>query len=105
MAHPPLTHTTSQLAVHGEAYQQICHQPAAKAGDVIMFSEATVHGTRPWTSDAERRAVLYRFAPANMAYGKAYTPAWPKGMSDRMDEQQRAVLEPPYSKLRRWRHR
>ena len=30
-------------------------QPAVEAGDALIFTEALVHGTMPWTADHERR--------------------------------------------------
>ena len=47
-----------------------------------MFSEGTVHGARPWTSDSQRRIALYRFAPATCCYGRSYYPHWPGNMYD-----------------------
>lgn len=36
----------------------------AKAGDLILFSEATIHGTLPWTNPkTERRSLMYRYMP------------------------------------------
>ena len=39
-------------------------QPAVEAGDVLIFTEALVHGTMPWTADHERRCLLYKYSPA-----------------------------------------
>jgi len=82
---------------HGEAFQEHLHQPETRAGDVVFFSEATVHGALPWKADHERRVVLYRFAPATMAYGRTYSPEWPQEMLEGLSMTQRAVLEPPYA--------
>eukprot|EP00658_Telonema_sp_P-2_P011102 TRINITY_DN14223_c0_g1_i11.p1 TRINITY_DN14223_c0_g1~~TRINITY_DN14223_c0_g1_i11.p1 ORF type:complete len:274 (-),score=39.01 TRINITY_DN14223_c0_g1_i11:500-1321(-) len=41
-------------------------QPSTKAGDVILFSESTVHGAKPWTADHERRLVIYRCTPMGL---------------------------------------
>ena len=73
-------------------------QVETKAGDVVLFSEATVHGALPWTMDYERRLALYRFSGPNYAYGRAYLNEW--GGSDTLDKctpQQRAVLAPPFA--------
>ena len=43
------------------------YQPVTKAGDVVFFSEATVHGAAPWTAEHQRRIALYRFAPSEIA--------------------------------------
>ena len=48
------------------------HQPSLRAGDVILFSEATVHGALPWRADRERRLALVRFSPATLSYGRGY---------------------------------
>ena len=71
------------------------YQPVTQAGDVVVWSEATVHGATPWQADHQRRIALYRFSPANMGYGRGYLevdPARLEGMTDA----QRAVLQPPY---------
>ncbi|EEH53080.1 uncharacterized protein MICPUCDRAFT_52878 [Micromonas pusilla CCMP1545] len=46
------------------------HQPAIDAGDVVVFTEATTHGTLPWRGASQRRNVIYRFSPATNAYGR-----------------------------------
>ena len=53
-----INYPVPQEIVHGEAYTDRLYQPETEAGDVVLFSEATVHGTLPWTSHEERRAVL-----------------------------------------------
>lgn len=83
--------------MHGESAQEHLHQPVTRAGDVVFFSEATVHGALPWQASHERRVMLYRFAPATMAYGRSYYPQWPASMLEELSPVQRAVLEPPYA--------
>lgn len=95
-----------------EEYRPFIQQPVTKAGDVVLFSEGTVHGALPWTpQDRQRRICLYRFAPATNAYGRSYfgshtlenddagnmVMGWPKAMYDGLSVGQRAVLEPPYA--------
>lgn len=82
---------------HGEMAQEFLHQPVTRAGDVVFFSEATVHGALAWRAEHERRVALYRFAPANLAYGRSYLPEWPAEMLEGLTPTQRAVLEPPYA--------
>lgn len=81
----------------GEIAKEHLYQPVTRAGDVLFFSEATVHGAMPWTADRQRRVVIYRFAPATLAYGRSYSPQWPQEMLDGLTPNQRAVLEPPYA--------
>jgi len=83
--------------MHGQIAEEHLYQPATKAGDVVFFSEATVHGALPWTAARERRIALYRFAPATVSYGRSYAPSWPAGMLEGLTSTQRAVLEPPYA--------
>ena len=71
-------------------------QPAIHPGDVLVFSEATLHGTLPWAAEHQRRTVIYRFAPAGSAYGRGYLPDWPEEALEGMSDAQKAVLEPPY---------
>lgn len=71
-------------------------QPAIAPGDVLVFTEAVLHGTLPWTASHQRRAVIYRFAPPGSAYGRGYQPQWPQAVLDGMTPAQLAVMEPPY---------
>jgi ectoine hydroxylase-related dioxygenase (phytanoyl-CoA dioxygenase family) len=86
--------------VDGEAHSEFIQQPATKAGDVVLFSEGTVHGAMAWTAETQRRVCLYRFAPATNVYGRSYFTndgKWPEKMYEDLDDAQRAVLEPPYA--------
>ena len=67
-----------------------------QAGDVVIWSEATIHGATPWRGAQQRRLALYRFAPANMGYGRGYLE-YPEAQLRQMTPMQRAVLEPPYA--------
>ena len=77
------------------AFADHLYSPVTRAGDVVIWSEATVHGARPWMGAHQRRIALYRFAPANMAYGRGYLEA-PAASLATMSELERAVVEPPY---------
>jgi len=82
------------------AFMDHIYQPPVNKGDVIFFSEATVHGSMPWKGDHQRRLALYRFAPANFAYGRAYLNQWAahdKEVLAKCTEAQRAVLGPPHA--------
>jgi ectoine hydroxylase-related dioxygenase (phytanoyl-CoA dioxygenase family) len=88
--------------VDGEIYNEFIRQPATKAGDVVLFSEGTVHGAMAWTPEnRQRRVCLYRFSPATNVYGRSYFGheggGWPIAMYDDLTDAQRAVLEPPYA--------
>ena len=91
--------------VDGDKYQEYIIQPATKAGDVVLFSEGTVHGAMAWTQEAQRRICLYRFSPATNVYGRSYfgnheddgskeqksTSGWPKAMYEGLSDTERAV--------------
>ena len=85
---------------HGnsDAFHQHVRQVPTKAGDVIIFSEATVHGAMAWKAERQRRLALYRFAPANMAYGRAYTEDWGiPHIQDLCTPEELAILTPPFA--------
>ena len=67
-----------------------------KAGDLVIFNEATTHGTLPWRAKHERRALFYRYFPKYLHYaGGYYQTDMPDWVSE-LTEAQQAVLEPPY---------
>jgi len=78
-------------------YRALLTVPEVKAGDVVLFSEGTLHGTLPWSGEAERRAIFYRFTMPNHAYARGYTDGWGDELLATCDDAQRSVLEPPYA--------
>lgn len=76
-------------------------QPVTEPGDVVLFSEGTVHGAAAWKGEHQRRVCLYRFAPSTHAYGRSYfaegSPSWPSDVMDGLTPEQAAVLQPPYA--------
>ena len=45
-------------------------QVVAKAGSVVIFNEALVHGTLPWRlPNRMRRSILFKYSPGFMAWG------------------------------------
>ena len=82
-----------------EFFKEHVHQPNTKAGDVIFFSEATVHGAVPWVAQHQRRVMLYRFSPATVAYGRAWLDNF--GLDEdslaACTPAERAVLQPPFA--------
>lgn len=90
-----LNFPVSEVYKHGLDFREHLHQSTTSAGDVILFSEATVHGALPWVAQHERRVAVLRFAPATCAYGRAYAEGWPPEMLEGLTPQERAVMEPP----------
>ncbi|HZT43139.1 MAG TPA: phytanoyl-CoA dioxygenase family protein [Chthonomonadaceae bacterium] len=79
-----------------EAEQDAVSHIPCKAGDLLIFNEATTHGTLPWSGKQERRSLLYRFSPKYLHFaGGYYRSEFPEWTSE-LTEAQRAVLEPPY---------
>lgn len=66
-------------------------QPEVEAGDLIIFTEATVHGTLPWTSDQERRSFLYKYNPGHAAWWNDY---YDLDDYPNLTEQQKRMLAP-----------
>ena len=49
-------------------------QIVVSAGSVIIFNEALVHGTLPWTrSDRFRRSILFKYSPGFLSWGTPHT--------------------------------
>ncbi len=42
---------------------------ALKAGDMLVFTEAIVHGTATWKGDEERQLLFYKYSPGNSSWG------------------------------------
>ena len=81
-----------------ESATEHAYQPKIKAGSVVVFTEATTHGTLPWRGDTQRRNLIYRFSPATSAYGRGWAEngGWPSSFLDGMSEAQLATMQPPY---------
>ncbi|MEM8769311.1 MAG: phytanoyl-CoA dioxygenase family protein [Pseudomonadota bacterium] len=66
--------------------------PPLNKGDVLIFTEALMHGTRAWQGAHERRALLYKYSPPHSTWRIApydldrYPQATP---------QQRRLMAPP----------
>jgi hypothetical protein len=79
-----------------EAHRDVVRKVPVDAGDVVIFSEAVVHGTLPWTAGHERRALLYRYSPCWLHWTGDHWPAERPAWVEELDEAGRAVMEPPY---------
>ena len=79
-----------------DEHQEVVYNVPCKAGDMVIFNEATLHGTLPWTAKHERRSLLYRYSPKYLHFaGGTYQTSQPKWVSE-LSEAQQVVLEPPY---------
>ncbi|NKB69426.1 MAG: hypothetical protein GKR89_20335 [Candidatus Latescibacteria bacterium] len=68
--------------------------PTLKAGDMLIFTEALVHGTTPWTSANRRRSLLYKFSPGYSTWGPPENLEPLRQMAS--SDLQRDLLRPPY---------
>ena len=69
------------------------YQPECNAGDVVLFTEAVLHGATVRSAPEERRVVLMRFAPATCAYARGYLE---QDFLEHLTPVQRAVAGPPF---------
>jgi hypothetical protein len=67
-------------------------QPVVEAGDVVLFTEALIHGTMPWSGSAERRIALFKYGPGHCASSNKFYDL--EAMPD-LTERQRLLLSPP----------
>jgi hypothetical protein len=85
----------SSLPEDVRQYRRLPHyvvQPRVAAGDVIIFTEALIHGTLPWSAPHERRAVLYKYSPGHSAWMGGY---YDLSAYHNLTAQQRRILAPP----------
>ena len=62
------------------------------AGDVVVFSEALIHGTRPWQAAHQRRTLVYKYSPGSSAWA---SDPWTDDLREVCTERQRLLLQPP----------
>jgi len=89
------SHFAANLAADVRTFRRRPHyvvQPVLGAGDALIFTEALIHGTAPWTASHERRALLYKYSPGHSAWMSEYYDAHEyRGLT----EQQKRILAPP----------
>jgi hypothetical protein len=91
-----------EVREHSERPEYV-RQPELEAGDVLIFTEALMHGTREWTAAHERRALLFKYSPPHSSWAKepydldAYASATPRQkrlMAPPSVEAHRSVIDP-----------
>lgn len=68
--------------------------PQMKAGDMLVFTEALVHGSRQWTGEQPRRVLIYSYGPGCMAWKEYSTIS--EYLTFATTPLQRDLLRPPY---------
>lgn len=76
----------------GEPVDCVTEVPA-RAGDVLLFTEALTHGCLMWKARHERRALLFKYCPGHMQWekGSPFT-----SLEYEWDDLQRSVLRGAY---------
>lgn len=68
--------------------------PKMKAGDLLIFTEALIHGSKPWKGEHERIALIYSYSPGCLAWKN---PETLKGyMAFIETDIQYKLMQPPY---------
>jgi ectoine hydroxylase-related dioxygenase (phytanoyl-CoA dioxygenase family) len=76
----------------------MAHCPSFKKGDLLVFTEASVHGTSQWTSTTSwRRHINYKYCYGNMGWLPTETDLNMRLRARATTDLQRAVLDMPYS--------
>ncbi|MBN98282.1 MAG: hypothetical protein CME16_03395 [Gemmatimonadetes bacterium] len=81
---------------HYEEYQDYVKEIHCKAGDAVIFSEATTHGTLKWQAEHQRRTLIYRYSPRFQALARGFHAdmSYPAYVED-MTGEQRQLMRPP----------
>ena len=66
--------------------------PSAPAGSVVIFTEATTHGTAAWTAEHERRTLIYKYCVSELSWSRTRVTAPEKA---ELTERQKLLLESP----------
>ena len=70
-------------------------QIPAVPGDAIIFTEALTHATMPWTVDAKRNTLFYKYSPHGSSWSSDFfNPDDFRDYPD-VDDRKLAILEPP----------
>jgi|TARA_B100000809_G_scaffold248723_1_gene279122 hypothetical protein len=90
----PGSHKAAINTYKPEVDSHLVVNPTLQAGDMLIFTEALVHGTRQWKSSNRRRSLLYKYSPGYSTWGRpeGLEPLREKATTDL----QRDLLRPPY---------
>src|SRR4051812_3436151 len=67
--------------------------PEARAGSLVIFTEALTHGTAAWRGQHHRRSLLYKYSPGQQSWAKEYLRP-PSNVT--LTARQALLFEPPY---------
>jgi len=63
------------------------------AGSILLFTEALTHTTLRWTAPYERRCLLFKYAPGQLAWKGWEEPS--RRLWKLLTDEQRRLLQPP----------
>lgn len=72
----------------------LVEQVPLRAGDVVVFTGAIAHGTKPWHAPHERRCLLFKYAPGHIAWSSGYLDGGAEPLQG-LTERQAALFDPP----------
>jgi hypothetical protein len=87
----PGSHLASEPLPAGA--EELIEEIPQRAGSLLVFTEALMHATVPWTGLDTRWAVLYKYSPGSTAWDPS--PAAPPEVVAAMSPRQRLFFQPP----------
>ncbi len=78
--------------IRNDQFDDVVICPRAPAGSLVLFSEATTHGTALWQADHERRSLLYKYCASQLSWSRTRVTA-PEGAE--LTPRQQQLLESP----------
>ena len=80
----------------------LVHRIPVRAGSAIIFTEALVHATLPWTAPHPRTTLFYKFCKQNEYYnGDFFNPEDGLGFTGGDSERVRRILRAPSAEAQR----
>lgn len=89
----PGSHKANPTGYRPPVHSHLVVNPSLQAGDMLIFTEALVHGTRLWKPDRRRRSLLFKYSPGHSAWGPAANLEKYLPFAD--NDLQRDLLRPP----------
>ena len=69
---------------------------SVRAGSAIIFTEALVHGTLPWTAASTRNTLFYKYTPSSESWVGPDDFFHPSDADEwKVDDRKRSILSPP----------
>lgn len=89
----PGTHTASFATPWGPWLDALQVEVPLAAGDLVVFTEALVHGTLPWRGPGDRCSLFVKYSPGNSSWDQP--SGAPAHVLERCSPRQRALFAAP----------